>query len=97
MFTFFGDIDLDEVPAPSSAESVERREAARLIYGALDHLREKYRTIFILFEIEGLSGEEIASLKGIRLATVWVRLNRARKQMSVRIRAMQGGDANGQR
>lgn len=90
LLTVFG-ARIEEVAAdePSACDSLERREAARLIYLALDGLREKYRTIFILFQIEGLSGEEIAELKGLKIATVWVRLNRARAQMSARIRALQ--------
>jgi DNA-directed RNA polymerase specialized sigma24 family protein len=35
----------------------------------------------VLFEIEGLSGEEIARLEGIPPGTVWRRLHDARKQL----------------
>ena len=66
---------------PSALEVMERREAAAEVYSALDRLAEKYRSIVILFEIEGLSGEEIASLAGINLATVWVRLHRGRQKL----------------
>ena len=38
------------------------------------------RTTFILFEVEGYSGEEIAELQGIPLNTVWTRLHHARKE-----------------
>ena len=41
--------------------------------------------MLILFEIEGLSGEEIAELTGARLATVWVSLHRARVQFLARL------------
>jgi len=34
--------------------------------------------VLILFELEELSGEEIAPLTGLKLATVWVHLHRAR-------------------
>jgi RNA polymerase sigma-70 factor (ECF subfamily) len=37
------------------------------------------RSAFILFEVEGYSGEEIAELEGIPLNTVWTRLHHARK------------------
>jgi RNA polymerase sigma-70 factor (ECF subfamily) len=42
-------------------------------------MAEKRRTAFVLFEIEGYSGEEIAELFGIPVATVWTRLHHARK------------------
>lgn len=57
----------------------ERREAARTLGKLLDRLSEKRRATFILFEIEGYSGEEIASLEGIPLNTVWTRLHHARR------------------
>jgi RNA polymerase sigma-70 factor, ECF subfamily len=42
-------------------------------------MSEKRRAAFILFEIEGYSGEEIARIHGIPLKTVWTRLHHARK------------------
>lgn len=68
------------VPGPSAVEEMQRREAAADVYAALDQLDEKHRSVVILFEIEGLSGEEIAALTGTPLNTVWVRLRRARQR-----------------
>ena len=41
---------------------------------------EKYRSVLILFEMESMSGEDVAKLTGMKLATIWVRLRRARAQ-----------------
>jgi DNA-directed RNA polymerase specialized sigma24 family protein len=41
-------------------------------------LPAKYRNVLILFELEELSGEQIATLTGLKPATVWVHLHRAR-------------------
>ena len=38
------------------------------------------RSAFVLFEIEGLSGEEIARIQSIPLNTVWTRLHHARRE-----------------
>jgi RNA polymerase sigma-70 factor, ECF subfamily len=65
---------------PQPLEILERRQAIALVYRALDRLREPYRSAFILFELEELSGQEIAELKGSPIATVWVWLHRARAQ-----------------
>lgn len=70
-----------QAQGPSVLDEMERREAAAEVYSALDRLADKYRSVVILFEIEGLSGEEIASLAGISLATVWVRLHRGRQKL----------------
>lgn len=74
--------------SPSALEELERREAAAEVYAALDRLAEKYRTVVILFEIEGLSGEEIAALTGTSVATVWVQLCRGRQKLKAHYREL---------
>ena len=63
---------------PTPSEELEKRQTSAIVYAALDGLNAKYRSVVILYELEGLSGEEIAELAGIKLATVWVRLHRGR-------------------
>jgi RNA polymerase sigma-70 factor, ECF subfamily len=65
---------------PSPVEELERQQASTTVYKVLDGMSEKYRTAFILFEIEHLSGEEIAALLQQKIATIWVWLHRARAQ-----------------
>jgi len=59
-------------------DEIERRHDIARVYQAFDRLPDRYRTLLVLFELEGLTGEEIAALTGVKLATVWVRLHRAR-------------------
>lgn len=59
-------------------EELERRHAIETVYRILDRLPDKYRSVLILFELEGVSGEEIAARTGRKLATVWVHLHRGR-------------------
>ena len=69
-------------PSPSTPhEEVERYERHVRLYQALDQLPDCYRTTVILYEIEGLSGEEVAELTGTSLGTVWVRLHRGRAKL----------------
>lgn len=65
---------------PSALELLERKEAGRIVYQVLDQLDEKYRTALILFELEGLSGQQIAEVTKTSRANVWVRLLRGRQQ-----------------
>jgi len=83
------DGDLAKLPfdQPDALDLLQRREAAAALYGILDGIGEKYRTVIVLFELEGLSGEEIATLTGISLANVWIRLHRARQKVLKRFRA----------
>lgn len=68
---------------------LEGRERVLRFYRILDRLPEVYRTTFILFEVEGLSGERIAEITGARLGTVWVRLARARRTFIQRMRQLE--------
>lgn len=55
-------------------------EESRRVYAVLDPIAEKKRTVFILFELEGLTGEEIAGVLDCPLKTVWSRLHHARRE-----------------
>jgi RNA polymerase sigma-70 factor, ECF subfamily len=66
---------------PDALDLLQRREATALLYRILDGIGEKYRTVIILFELEGLGGEEIAELTKTSLSNVWVRLFRARQKL----------------
>jgi RNA polymerase sigma factor (sigma-70 family) len=70
----------DDPPAlgPTPLEALEQRRTSELVYRVLDSLRERDRTVLILFEMEGLTGPEIATVTGQSLPSVWVRLHRAR-------------------
>jgi RNA polymerase sigma-70 factor (ECF subfamily) len=92
---FFGGAEAEGENVPTLAqgplETLEQREAILLVHRALDGISEKLRTVFILFELEGLSGEEIADVLGVQIGTVWVRLHRARQKFDARVRTLAGG------
>jgi RNA polymerase sigma-70 factor (ECF subfamily) len=52
--------------------------AQRRVQAALAKLKPHERSAFILYEMEGLKGEEIAEILGCPVATVWRRLHYAR-------------------
>ncbi len=63
-------------------EILEARERVRLLYRAMDGLPEKQRTALVMFEIDGLAGEEIARLVGCSIDNVWVRIHRGRARLT---------------
>jgi RNA polymerase sigma-70 factor (ECF subfamily) len=71
-----GTAALQPEPTPGPAESAERGQTHARVYRILDQMKEKYRTVLILFELEGKSGEEIAQTLKVKVATVWVWLHR---------------------
>jgi RNA polymerase sigma-70 factor, ECF subfamily len=82
-----------EMPArgTSPLEALERKDATRLFYRALDGVSDRYRSVLVLFELDNLTGQEIASLKGVRLETLWVWLHRGRAQLLKRFVELEGG------
>lgn len=77
-------IEMPEPVAPGASPEAlaERQQAIRRVEAALAALREEHRTVLVLFELEGVSGAEIAALLGISIDTVWVWLHRARKAVA---------------
>lgn len=59
-------------------KAIIREEAKELLEQAIDNLPEKYRLIYILKEIEGLSSAQIAESLGLSESNVKVRLHRAK-------------------
>jgi RNA polymerase sigma-70 factor (ECF subfamily) len=62
------------------AAALEAKEKQRILYSILDKMHEDRRGAFVLFEIDGLSGEEIARIQSVPVNTVWTRLHHARKE-----------------
>jgi len=69
----------DEALSVPGIDAIERLEAQRILRRVVERMSPVRRAAFILFEIEGYSGDEIAELEQIPLATVYTRLHHARK------------------
>jgi len=78
------DADLDAIPhgAPNPEELTERKRALELLDAALDALPMDLRTVFVLFEVEGASTDDIAGFLDLPRGTVASRLRRAREEFS---------------
>lgn len=69
-------------PAPSAATTVTARRELEVVQGILAKLDEPKRQVFVLREIEQLSGAEVAAILEIPEATVRTRLFHARKEFT---------------
>jgi RNA polymerase sigma-70 factor (ECF subfamily) len=80
-----------ELPAtgPSPLDIAASKQATRMFYRALDGVSDRYRAVLVMFELDELSGQEIADLTGVRLPTVWVWLHRGRAQLLKRFIALE--------
>lgn len=73
--------DLERVRGADGAlhQTLELRQRARIAEAILDKLPEPQRVVFVLFELEGMSGDAIAELLGVAVGTVRSRLRLGRE------------------
>jgi RNA polymerase sigma-70 factor (ECF subfamily) len=85
--------DLRPIPRPDyiapwrlgPAEIAQSHESRQLLTEAIDSLDEKYRVVFVLRDVEGLSTDEAAQVLGISVSNAKVRLLRARLMLRERL------------
>ena len=65
-------------PAPGPERAAEVVQARALLEGLLAELSDAQRDTFLLYELGGYSGADIAELMEVPLQTVFSRLRRAR-------------------
>jgi RNA polymerase sigma-70 factor (ECF subfamily) len=85
-------LEVTELAAAGPAAKYEEAENRRLLQTLVAGMSDKLRTAFILFEIEGYSGEEIARIQDVPLGTVWTRLHLARKEFWKLLRKRREGE-----
>lgn len=80
---------------PSTTEDPEsevaRRQSVQRIWQALMLIKPKKRVVYVLYEVEGLTGREIAEALRIKEATVHTRLYHARRELDT---ALAGKEAS---
>ena len=87
---------LDQVCSsiPSAEQLLIEKRAREQLEQALDCLPEQQRSVFVLYELEGLSVAEIAELLGVPSGTVASRLGRARARFSEVVARWSRGEAS---
>ena len=73
---------LDTMPDDRAgpAALLERKQSQGILLTLLAKMNPDRRAAFMLFELDGLTGEEIARIQGVTVSTVWKRLHFARKE-----------------
>jgi RNA polymerase sigma-70 factor, ECF subfamily len=87
-------LELEERDAPAEQPTPYERAAASEQLGrvqqALDALPLDQRAVFVLFELEGQSSDEIAAGLGIPVGTVYSRLHKARAEFKKKYERLTG-------
>ncbi|MFO0592663.1 MAG: sigma-70 family RNA polymerase sigma factor [Polyangiaceae bacterium] len=87
-----------EREAPASErpdEAVAAREAQAIVRRVLDRMDLDRRAVFVMFELDQMPSEEIATILGVPVGTVWSRLSAARKQFEKLLAAERAREGKG--
>jgi RNA polymerase sigma-70 factor, ECF subfamily len=89
------DVPLDQVMSRAAVqdEQLDDKQRALRLYQLVAQLNPRWRDSFVLFELAGLTGEEIASVQGIPAATVRSHISRARKELAELLKRSPASDA----
>lgn len=68
-------------------------EARQLLLQALDQLDDDKRAVFVLFEVEGMTMNEVVEVLGCPLQTAYSRLHAARKIVAEQVQSLAEGAA----
>ena len=87
--------DRVDADARSPEEDLATRESRRRLEALLDELDLDKRAVFVMFEIDELSCDDIADLLDVPVGTVYSRLHAARKDFQKALARMHARDAHG--
>lgn len=79
--------DVTEPDTPSLQQTIERDEMSECVQGYLNRLSDSYRAAILLHDMHELTAPEIAQLLGESLATIKIRLHRARHKLRIALQA----------
>lgn len=91
------EMDLYGGTQEDSSHSAESRQRAQVAEAILAKLPEAQRLVFMLFELEEMSGQDIAQLLGISVGTVRSRLRLAREAFSREVKRLALAQGNGRK
>ena len=66
---------------PRLDKLMEQREMSSCVQGYIEDLSDSYKAVILLHDVQGLTNPEIAEMLGVSLATVKIRLHRARSRL----------------
>ena len=78
-------LDIPDNKQLNPYENLIQKEAKRVLENAVDHLDAKYKIVYMMREVEGMSSTEIALALDLTLANVKVRIHRSKEMLKDRL------------
>ncbi len=80
------EVEVPDADSPSLQQELEQEEMSACVQQYLTRLPDSYRAVILLHDLHGLTGGQIAETLDLPLATVKMRLHRARRQLQAALR-----------
>lgn len=90
-------LELQEVTDNVAPEGADSRSRATVAEAILNRMPEPQRVVFVLFELEEMSGEQIAELLDLSVGTVRSRLRLARERFRREVKRLAAADPLGRK
>ncbi len=81
------EVDIAETDTPSVQKITEQNEMSVCVQDYLNRLPDRYRAVILLHDMHDLTAMEISTLLGESLASVKIKLHRARLKLKAALRA----------
>jgi RNA polymerase sigma-70 factor (ECF subfamily) len=85
--------DIPDAHAPSAEAQLATHEDTQLLYSLLNELEEDKREVFVLSELEEMSGPEIARALELELSNVYARVRTARQAFDAALKRYRAREA----
>jgi RNA polymerase sigma-70 factor (ECF subfamily) len=86
-------VDVPDARAPSAETQLATHEDTQLLYALLNELDEDKREVFVLSELEEMSGPEIAQALDLELSNVYARIRSARQAFDAALKRHRAREA----
>jgi RNA polymerase sigma-70 factor (ECF subfamily) len=80
--------ELADEGAPPADQLLDQKRAREILDRVLDAMPDKLRAVFVLFELEGLTTDEIAEALSLPRGTVASRMRRARDEFEAQVKRL---------
>lgn len=78
-------LEIPDIKQLNPQDKMIQNEASRLLENAIDQLDLKYKTVYIMKEVEGMSIKEIADALELTVSNVKVRVHRAKEMLKEKL------------